>query len=512
MAGKFGRKAAKATQDKPQDDSVLGFKGGTNVFIRSKRDNKLMMDIQVKDLREICTPDCINVVDADSIAYKSASAVEDDYIFVVNTITKEEHEFKNITEFKGNLRTEGAIKEDSWLGGINLNREALGDEPYSLDDFTVEPRKRLRYEDGVTIDGLHFDDSLEVCKYYMDQWIHCIKEQTQIPNYLLVLGQGDNHRHDLPLPHQYKSSRADVLRPLVLKQARKHLLEAHPSEMAQIREEGVSRGTEADEKVDEYGFKGYRHYRKHGKFNYIRSAIDKDAHNSAGILFDYTKAFVFEYPQAWLIEHRDVYTGSLEMVKGKVKGSGLKHMCLQLIEGDSADEYSSKKYLPKDQKPAIKYGASAFYKQFLVLETAKDVLDALVDVYYRMFPEGVKYTSWDEKEMDIDTLTWLDLNFRCAYMHLKTDDPTRITTWLDQYKIDYSRIKNNHKPSSAPLLDEEGIRDHIEIMREQVKVAKRQSVAVKSEKKDLQITRLNNTEAEIEILLGMFEGFFGEGK
>lgn len=461
----FSKRAKKATQETPETGAVLGFKGGTNTFIRSKRDNKLMLDIQVKDLSEICTPDCINVVDSDSIAYKSAAAVEEDYIFVVNTLTKEEHEFKNITEFKGNLRTEGAIKEDSWLGGINLNREALGQDIYPLDTFTIEPRKRLKYEGGVTIDGIEFPDSIEVCKYYMDNWIHCIKEQTQLPNILLILGQGDNHRHDLLLPHQYKSDRNGTLRPLVLKEARKHLLEEYPSEMAQVREEGVSRGTEADELVDEYGFKGYRHYRKKGKFSYIRSAIDKDAHNSAGILFNYTKAYVFEYPQAWLIEHRDVYTGSIEMVKGKVKGSGLKHMCYQLIEGDSADEYSSKKYLPKEAKPQIKYGASAFYKQFLTLETPEEVLDALVDVYYRMFPEGVKYTAWDGTEMDIDTLEWLGLNFRCAYMHLKTDDPTRITNWLDQYDIDYKRLVGNNKPTTKDLEVEQSIRDtHTEVV------------------------------------------------
>ncbi len=355
--------------NKKEDISDVGKKS----FIRSLKDNTLMPQIQVKNLLEITTPDCVNVIDSDSIAYKSASAVEEDYIEVKNLITKEVHTFKNVTEFKGNLRTEGAIKQDSWLGIQNVKREASGKKEFQLTDFEITPKKKLKFENGATVDGKKFNNSLEVCKYYMDEWISAIKIQTQIKDVLLVLGEGKNHRHDLLLPKRYKSNRTGE-RPLLLQEAREHLLTQYPSEMAQVREEGVSRGLEADEVVDAYGFKGYVNYKRTGKFHYVRSAIDKDSHNTCGVVFDYTKDFHFAQPQALLIEHRDVSTGEIELCKNKIRGSGLKHAVMQILLEDSADSYGSRRYLPDEAKPDVKYGAAAFYKDFINLKSPKEIL------------------------------------------------------------------------------------------------------------------------------------------
>jgi hypothetical protein len=444
-----------AGQDEVDHDTLIAKVG--QKFIRSKQDNKLLPELQVKDILSITTDDCVNCIDADTIPFKTASSVEEDYIEVVNIVTKETQEFKNVTEFKGNLRTAGAIKADSWLGTVNIKREAKGETPFVLADFTVTPKKRLKHENGCTIDGIKFDNSLEVCKYYIDQWIDAIKVQTQIPKVLIVLGSGLTHRHDLLLPHQYKSDRSED-RPLLLKEAREYILANYPSEMAQQREDGVSRGLEADEVCDAYGFQGYLNYRKTGKFSTIKSAIDKDSHNLPSICFDYTKSFNFDNPQPWLIEHRDVNVGSIEIVKTSIKGFGLLHAVMQILLEDSADEYGSRKYLPEEMKKGISYGPVAFYKDFVNLTTAKEVLEKVVDIFYNWFPEGVRYTAWDGTEIDEDTLSWLNKCFLCQYMRLKKDDPTEVMSWLDQYKIDYSKIINNHKPKTAALLADADLR------------------------------------------------------
>lgn len=472
-----------------------------NGFIRSKRDNTLLPELQVKDLKSIVTEDCINVIDADSIPYKSASAVETDYIEVLNLTDDSITTYDNITEFKGNLRTEGAIKPDSKLGIINIKREAKGEEPFKLTDFKVTPKKKLKFEKGAKIDGKSFENSFEVCKHYMDKWIEAIKVQTQVPEILLVMGSGLNHRHDLLLPHQYKSDRTSD-RPLLLKEARQYLFDNYPSEMAQQREEGVSRGIEADELVDEYGFKGYLHYRKTGKFSYIKSALDKDSHNPCGIIFDYTKDFNFAQPQAWLVEHRDIHAGSIELVKNKIKGFGLKHAVMQILLEDSADEYGSRKYLPDEMKKGISYGPSAFYKDFVNLESPKEILQKMVNKFYEWFPEGVKYQAWNGTEIDEDSLYWLNLCFLCMYMRLKKDDPTQVTDWLDQYEVDYSKLVGNNKPPIHPLVEEQGIRDNLEALKKEIS-----SVMEVASDKSGKVADKNARFDEIKDLLGdMKEG------
>ena len=448
--------AGSGQDDFDYDDKPKGQQG----FIRSKQDNKLLPELQVKDIRSIVTEDCINYIDADTIPFKTASSVEEDYIEVFNKITEELSEFKNITEFKGNLRTAGAIKADSILGTINIKREAKGETPFTLEDFTITPKKKLKHENGCSIDGVKFNNSLEVCKYYIDQWIEAIKIQTQVSNVVIVLGSGLTHRHDLLLPHQYKSDRSED-RPLLLKEARDYILEKYPSEMAQQREEGVSRGLEADEVCDAYGFQGYLSYRKTGKFSTLKSAVDKDSHNLPSLCFDYTKSFNFENPQPWLIEHRDVHVGNIELVKGGIKGFGLLHAVMQILLEDSADEYGSRKYLPEEMKKGISYGPVAFYKDFVNLETPKEVLERVVDIFHMWFPAGLKYTAWDGTDVDEDTLSWLNKCFLCQYMRLKKDDPTQIMNWLDQYGIDYSKIVGNNKPKQAEFLEEEQLREEV---------------------------------------------------
>ncbi|QXN60192.1 hypothetical protein KUA24_125 [Vibrio phage HNL01] len=504
MSKGFGKKVG-VTENVQTEDSK-------QKFIRSKKDNTLFQSLQIKDMKSLVTEDCVNVIDADSIPFKCASACEDDYIIVKklldesditdekvlkNCVFSEEIEYKNKTAFKGAARGSN-ISAGSVLGDKNLKREAFGLEPYTMEDFEILPKKRLKYEEGVTIDGIEFKDTASVCKYYIDEWLEAIKIQTQIPNILVILGSGLTHRHDILLPHQYKSDR-DEQRPLLLKEMREYLLESYPSEMAQQREEGVSRGLEADEKVDEYAFKGYIHYRKTGKFNYIKSHIDKDGWNTCGISFNYTKAFHFEYPQPWLIEHRDVHVGELELIKGKIKGTSLKHSVYQLLLGDHTDEYCSRKYLPPEMKEGISYGPAAFYKDFVTLETPKEILEKLVDKFYEWFPKGLQYTAWDGTEIHEDTLSWLNKCFLCMYMRLKWEDSTKITNWLDQYEVDYSRIVNNHIEKVLPLASEESIREVFKSTITKIDAMKETLTNTKGKKDDL-IERMLDVEKQLESL------------
>lgn len=515
--------------DKPKFSrkAVVGNKGDVaptikkSKFIRSNKDNSLFTNIQVKNLKDIITEDCINAIDADSIPFKCSSACEDDYI-VVKKILEEseikddkilkscvfpvEMEYKNKTEFKGASRGDN-ISVGSYLGDKNLKREAFGLKPYVMSDFELIPKKRLKFENGATIDGIKFNNSSEVCKYYIDEWINAIKIQTQVPNILIVTGQGLNHRNDLLLPHEYKSNRTGD-RPLLLKEMREYIQKAYPSEKAPEREEGVSRGEEADEVCDAYAFKGYLNYRKHGKFSYIKSAIDKDNWNSCGVSFNYTKDFHFTYPQPWLIEHRDVYVGELELVKGKIKGTSLRHAVMQICLEDLADEYGSRLFLPDSVKKGIKYGPASFYKDFITLETPKEVLTKVVELFYEWFPEGLEYTAWDGTEIKEDTLSWLNKCFLCMYMRLKKDDTTQVTNWLNQYGIDYSKLVDNHLPNSRDIKSAEEIRAVFEDVKVVVSSIKETLMDQKGKKGDLVDNMQVSYDNISELLLTLEKGLF----
>ena len=480
------------------DNNSEGFRGGNNTFIPSKQDNELFKNLQVKGIQKLYSENVINHIDSDSIAYKSASAVEDDYIEVIclkqedtkieGLFVEDGTTFKNKTEFKGAARTKGKITSGSFLDILNVKREAEGIEPYILDDFEIKPVKKLKYENGCEIDGLKFKNSKEVLYYFMDQWIDCIKKQTGIDNVKLYLGEGLSHRHFIKLPKRYKEARKELERPLLLNEARQYLLDNYNSELA-------PEGYEADERVDAAAFKNYLEYRKTGKVTGIKSSIDKDNWNCAGFSFNYTKAFHFKYPQIIKIDATDLSVGTLEWSGDDLKGTGLLFTALQLCLQDSSDGYGSRLHLPPESYNNVQYGEKTFYKDFVHLDTPQKVLQKVVDLFYEWFPNGVKYTSWDGDDIDETTIEWLQKCFQCVYMMRKENDPTTIYDLLKRFKVDTSKIENNNI-LTAPyqVFNTELSEELLNKMLSDLKALREEQLkAYKSLKKDLLVERLDNT-------------------
>lgn len=440
----FNKRAGKG-QEIPQEEE--------NKFIRSKKDNPLLPELQVKgNFFDLVDKDAVLWVDADGIPYKTASSVEEDYIEVTLKEQEEvpEHltfkgtfEFKNKTEFKGRARGEN-ISAGSLLSDKNIEREVNGLEPFKLEDFDIVSLKRLKYEDGVTIDDQDFSDSLEVCKYFIDKWIEACLTQTQLNKLKLVIGSGDTHRHEVLTPHQYKSERSES-RPLLLIEARQYLVDKYDTYLA-------PETFEADEIVDAVAAKDYDKARSTGnKLKVVKAANDKDARSKRGILFDWNKSFHFDNPQCWHIPAFDEGVGHIELKKGKIKGGGAVFFAYQLLMEDTADEYSPRKYLPKDFEHFGKgYGDTAFYKDFAPLKTSKEVFQLVVDKYFEWFPYGLQYTAWDSTEVDEDTLSYLQKHFQLAWMLEGREDKTTIMDILDEFEVDYEKLKGNNK-CSAPV-------------------------------------------------------------
>lgn len=432
-----------------------------NGFIRSNKDNTLFKDIQIKDLKPLLTDDCINFVDGDGFCFKVSSSAEEDYIEVKNNNTGEVRECSNISEWKGRSRKEGAISIDSVLGRENIKREAKGLKPFEISDFTVTKKKRLKFENGTKVDGIRFENSFEVAKYYLKQWIEAVKIQTQVPNILITIGKGKSHRNFVHTPLEYKSNRTGE-RPLLLDAVRTHLLETYPSDEA-------PKLTETDEIVDMRAFEHYLKFRKTNRISGIKTSFDKDARCTPGFLFDPTKDFHFKQPQVWLIHSSDKSVGELELVKSGMKFTALMGTAYQMCISDNSDFYGSRLTMPPEMKPDISYGDVAFYKDFINLTTPKDVLQKIVDVFLMFYPSGVSFKSHLGVDIDEDTLWWCQQCFACQYMWRKMNDPTKFVDLLNHYKVDYSKLVGNHKPPTLPLQPEQSVRDVIELQRNKLR-------------------------------------------
>lgn len=442
MASKFGKPTQQTEVDFSEEDS------NEDKFFRSGKDNSILKEAQVPDYLSCIDENTVNVVDADTMVFKVASSVEEDYIEVKHIKAGSVKEFNNVTAFRGAGRKPDSIDPKSWLGVQNLKLEAKGKKLMSRDDFEVTPKKRLKYENGVTIDEKTFENSEQVAHYFLEKWIEAVKIQTGVFKMKPVIGSGLNHRHDLPIPQRYKADREGSERPILLKDLREYLTEKHDALV-------INGGFEADEIVDSYGKKGYQDFLKTGKFSYIKSSPDKDACNKEGALFNYTKDFHFKYPQLWLIKSWEEDVGIIELVKDKISGTGLKHMAMQLILGDSSDGYGPRKYLPEEVRPNVRYGVTEFFKDFYTLETQKEVLQKVVDIYLEWFPEGISYVAWNEEQQHMSTLEYLELMFSCAYMVDNKKDNTNLTQYLDMFKVDYKKATNNNVATSQVSSDSE---------------------------------------------------------
>jgi len=125
--------------------------------------------------------------------------------------------------------------------------------------------------------------------------------------------------------------------------------------------------------------------------------------------------------------------GHLFLEKGKVKGQGHKLLCHQLIFGDSSDGVTP--YQPFKKALKINFGETASYKLLAPLQTKKECLEAVISKYKEWFPDGVKFTNWDGKEIELTCGQWLDIIYKMVHMKLSEDDQSSIMRLIKELGI-----------------------------------------------------------------------------
>lgn len=452
-------------------------------FVRDERDNKLFPQIQVRDITTLITDDCVAGWDFDGVVYRVASNMENRLIRITHkedpTITEV---LPNITTFKGRSKK---VSESSWLGLQNIERELKELPLWGEEDFGVESFQELKMER---------EKALEQAKIQIFQKVKQVKQQYRIPKVKLLLGEGTCFRADLDQCRGYKSGREDTLRPLLLKELREWVLNELDSEFAVNNAKGQV--IENDDFSNWYGVEGYQHYRRTGKFNKIEISPDKDATQTSKLLINADTHTgdnnplrgKFKYPQAMLIEATDRCTGDVELVvKGgektttkELKGYGFKFLMYQAILGkDQADSYSAF----GDLKQSINFGDISAYKVLKPCKTAKETLQAALDVAYEKLPYGVQYTSHKGEDLDVDTLTYLNTYFLTAYMTRSTKDDMDLFRLCEIMKVDTSKVVDNNKltpPVKTFVGDENNIKEVSDIIHS---LLKEDFVGIKSLKK-----------------------------
>lgn len=317
----------------------------------------------------------IAVIDGDEIAFIVASACEKRTIKVTNALSEGVAAFKTRTEFK------------NFTKGLEVPEEL-----FSIEDVQVA-------------DDL--PNALHTVKIILDN----IKDSCKADKIEIYLSGKDNFRDSIPLPTQYKSSRKDTLKPLLLKEIRAFLVRKGAK---------IVDGQEVDDVVCHRMWDGYK-----AKQKIIGVTVDKDACGSAGWLYNRDK---MEEPE--FIDGKDV--GQLYIdAKNKVRGTGRKWLYHQICIGDSTDCYNPSEIC------GARFGEKSSYKLLAPLKTDKECWQAIYDLYKGWYPDITKYIDWEGTEREVDVFFILQMYFDCARMRRWADDTIDVKEVLTKMGVKF---------------------------------------------------------------------------
>ena len=283
--------------------------------------------------------DKVMVFDLDVLAYRCSAACESKYLFT--NADGDEYQVKSKKSFK---------------------------------DYCLE--NNLDYN-SFTSESSQVADPLSWCLKTVNDSIRKVMEFVGANKCELYLGGSNNFRLKVPAPIEYKSSRTEVAKPLLLNEVREYL----------IKHKGAKKVKDVE--CDDVVANRMRTLYKQG----IRATLyscDKDALGNV----DHKIQMYDPIKEDIIISEGGV--GSIELVKSKLKGKGLKFLIYQACNGDPVDSYSPKPFFNK------KYGDSSFYKDFNDCKTEVEVLEKFVEVAKRLVPDKVSYTSFTGQLMELN--------------------------------------------------------------------------------------------------------------
>lgn len=316
------------------------------------------------------------VVDADTLVYRSAAASEERSVLVKHLPSNREKIYKNRTKFKKEMQEK---------------------------NFEVNPG-------DFTFLDIQEPEPLANCLHTIKMQAQNIIDRFSGAEVIFCCGEKDNFRLNLPLPEQYKSNRADTIRPVHLLEGKEFLIKKFKAQSAV--------GFEVDDLSIILAYDG-----KHKGRDVMLAAVDKDANQAVGLkLFDYAN------PEKEIVKVNNWHDIKLNEKK-EFKSYGVPFFCYQWIRGDLSDHIIPYKLA------GVKFGDTAAYNLLKDCKTATECLEKVVWQYQQWYQNPVTYTAWDGKEYTKDWKDMLQLFFSAVYMLRSHNDKTTAEEFLDMYGV-----------------------------------------------------------------------------
>jgi len=321
--------------------------------------------------------------DLDCVKYAAASAGEKRSVCVTHKTTGRTLVVPTRTEWYGHWKT----KTGGQLAEINKTR----DSPFAWDEF--------EYEDIQEPEPI--ENILHTSKLMVEKGVAASKAD----RFEYYLGVGDSFRVELSTLLKYKGQRLNMLRPVLLDEVTDYLSNKFKAQMI------------SDYEVDDQVV--MNSYRNKGHFVI---GIDKDFLGSGSAFFN------LNTPERG-IQRTDCF-GSLHIdSKGYVKGVGRMFKLFQVCSSDTSDNYAT------NCVSDLKWGDKSAYKALKDCRDDKELFQAAVDIFKKLYPEPKVVTGWRGNEIDINWLYVMQECFHMAHMHRWPSDFVEVKEVLSKMGI-----------------------------------------------------------------------------
>ncbi|MNQ24616.1 hypothetical protein D3C85_378150 [compost metagenome] len=322
--------------------------------------------------------------DLDAIKHAAACAGEKRTVKVVHKQTGRSLEVNTRTEWYGNWRDKSGGK----LAQINKQK---GTE-FQWDDF--------EYEDIQTPEPI--ENIMHSAKLMVQKAV----ELSKADKVYYYIGKGESMRLERSTLLKYKGQRENLIKAVYLDEVSDYLKNKFSAELVTHRE------------VDDAVVMG-----SYGKKNHFVIGAEKDFLGCGSNFFNFRK------PELGLMNTNCF--GSLWLNdKNEVTGIGRMFKLFQCCSIDSADNYAA------NCMSSTRWGAKSAYNALKDCKDDKELFQASVGVFKKLYPEPKTVTGWRGDGIEIDWLYVFQECFDMCHLHRKENDWIDVKEILEKYKIE----------------------------------------------------------------------------
>jgi hypothetical protein len=331
-------------------------------------------------------------VDLDAFKYAVASVGEERSILVVHKKSGWEREFKTRTDFWGHH----AKKAGGWLSALNAKKVAKGQEPALPEDFEILDQQRLK------------DEPVSHILNSVKQSVNSAVRASGAEKVCYYIGKGDSFRVEYSTLLEYKGSRKNLQKPLLLDEVVEYMIKKFSPE--------IITSLEVDDKVV---METYR------QVDNIILGEDKDYCGSGGAFFN------FNHPE-WGIIDTDCFGKLYLDEKGKVRGYGRIFKLLQCCSEDSSDDYAANCF------SEVRWAEKSAFKVLKDCRNDKEAFQAAVGIFKKLYPEPKIITGWRGDEFEINWFYTMNECLNLCHLHRWDNDFLNLKEILDSLGVDYA--------------------------------------------------------------------------